>query len=251
MARRKRVPTVGAKQLHPVQVSPQIRQLEAHRTKEAARRAEAPVIAADRGAFGTANQQYQDEAQSDRGATGAVESTLAQALAGLKGSGLSGKYLQQAKQSFTNEAASTASSLPYLLAGAGEEKAKALAAARTQLTSDKATAESSAASAMNQRLKEIRGAGSTALKEEGEHSTSAAKESKEASDEVKLAVNEGKRLIAAYPTEIPSDKEEWAQFTGQIAKADGIGLRAALAATKLLQQQIALHHARQQVSPFG
>ena len=174
--RRKPVPTVpvvGSQQLHPVQVSQPIRELEAHRTREAARRESAPVLAADREAFAAAKKQYRAEAASARGATNAVESSLAQALAGLKGSGLSGRYLQQTKNEFTSRAANAASSLPFLLAGAAEERGKAFTEARSQLSQDRAAMQQSGASAFDQRLKELRGAGTTAVKEqEADHELS-------------------------------------------------------------------------------
>jgi hypothetical protein len=160
---RNRVPTVGAKQLHVAQLTPEVRRILKHRADEAARRETAPVIAADRGLIGAAKQQYRSEAASARGATSAVESALAQALAGLKGSGLSGRYLGQAKSEFTSRAADAASALPSLLAGAGEERGKAIGEARQTIAEDKAAMQQSAASKFNSSLSEERNAATSFL----------------------------------------------------------------------------------------
>jgi ElaB/YqjD/DUF883 family membrane-anchored ribosome-binding protein len=248
MARRRRVPVVGPQQLHPVQISPEIRKLEARRTKAAAHRAAAPVLAADRGEFGFAKKQYRNEAASARGATSAVEGALAQALAGLKGSGLSGTALQQTKSEFTSRAADAASALPSLLAGAQEERNKTLAADRQNLVSDRAQMQQSAAEAYNEKLKELRETGSSALKSQ---SQTASSNSKEAGEEIKRAIDEGKRLLAAYPKEQPSNPQEWAQFAGQIENAEGVGEPGAIKAAEILRKLVAVKKVRAKVNPFG
>lgn len=248
MARKKNIPVVGNKQLHPVQIAPNIRKLEARRTRAAAHRTEQPVINADKGAIGIANKEYRNEAASARGATNAEENALAQALAGLKGSGLSGRYLQQAKGEFTSRAADAASALPSLLAGAGEERTKALTTARTKLTEDRASEQSSAASAFSQRLKELRGQGSSDLKTQQGDSATEAKESKQ---ELHRALNEGKRLLDAYPEKPPNTPEKWARFASLIENADGVGEQGALKAAKILQRQFELKKAAAIRTPFG
>lgn len=162
MARR-RVPVVGTGQLNTAQLSAEQRRIEAHRAREAARREYAPQIQADRGAIGVANKQYQSEAASARGATDAVQTSLAQALAGLKESGLSGRALQQTKAEFTSRAGDAAMSLPALLAGAGEERGKALTEARSTLAQDRAAMLTSQASKFNSALSSDRNAASSVL----------------------------------------------------------------------------------------
>jgi DNA repair exonuclease SbcCD ATPase subunit len=245
MARRKTVPTVGNKQLHPVQLSPEIRHLEAKRTKAAAQRAAAPVLAADRGKFGVAKKQYQNEAASARGATNAEESALAQALSGLKGAGLKGTALQQTKSEFTSRAADAASALPSLLAGAAEERNKTLAADRQNLITDRASSEQSAAEALNQRLKELRGQGSSALKEEGKHKESAGRSvhnalivAEDLFNKTVAAAKSGEE-VGGQPVVVPSGKKEWLAFAQQVAKeAEGADPVAAVHAVEELRKRL-------------
>jgi hypothetical protein len=164
-----RVPTVGSKVLHPVQVAPPIRKLEAHRTKEAARRTAAPKLGADRAAFRIANQEYGAQARSAKAATGLVSSELTNALKGIPQDGLNGTYRRQLEEQLGGLQGQAANALPSLLAGAQEEHRAALTKDRTQLVQDRAAMQSSASAALNQRLKELRGEGSSALKTEGEH----------------------------------------------------------------------------------
>lgn len=161
---RRRIPVVGSSQLHTVQISPEVRRIEARRARRAARRESAPILAADRGAFSQAKRDYRTEASSAKGATNMVEGTLVRALAGLKTSGLSGRYLQQATKEFTSRAADAASGLPFLLAEASENRGKSLRAASSQLAQDKAAMQQNAAQMFDQRLKEMREAGASALK---------------------------------------------------------------------------------------
>lgn len=259
MARRKRVPTVGAKQLHPVQVSPEIRQLEAHRTKAAAHRAEQPVINADKSAVGLANTEFKNAAASARGGVNAEEDALTQALSGLKGSGLKGRYLQQAQNEFTSREADTASSLPALLAGAGEERTKALLAARTQLMSDRASAQSSAASAFSQRLKELRGEGSSIEKEEGKHH----KEAEEKISAAYITAANGYQEIleaAKAGTEVegvkvtaPKTEDEWRKFAETVAKhSTNTNLPESVKAVELLRKKLEAKKVGQIArGPFG
>ncbi|MGH2973892.1 MAG: hypothetical protein ACRDLL_03360 [Solirubrobacterales bacterium] len=167
MARR-RIPTVGTKGLHVAQLTPEVRSLLHHRAQREAHREFAPTLAADRTAFGAANRGYRREARSIRGATNMVESELGQALAGLKGSGLSGRYLQQARSEFTSRAADAASAIPALLAGAREERSDALAEAQQKLLGDRASQQGSAAQKFNSALRSQRDKASTILKERAE-----------------------------------------------------------------------------------
>ena len=82
MARRK-IPVVGSKGLHVAQLSPEVRRILAHRSRKAARREYAPVLRADRAAFGAANRNYRTEARSVRGATNMVQNSLDQVLGSL------------------------------------------------------------------------------------------------------------------------------------------------------------------------
>jgi hypothetical protein len=242
-----RVPTVGAKQLHPVQLTPEMRKILAHRSRRAAHREYSPVLAADRGAFKSANRAYRTEASSVRNATGMVENQLAQALAGLSSSGLSGKYKHQVQQEFTARQQDVASAIPFLLSNAAQERTSAIQDARGQLTSDQAQMQKSGASMFNQLLKEGREAGTSALKEQAKKHSDVKTESKEAAAEVDLALTEAKRLLAAYPEEHPTTPEQWAIFTGEVAKGEGIKLPAAVKAVQTLQ----LQRAWSKATPFG
>jgi hypothetical protein len=150
------LPTVGAKALHIAQLPPRVRKILAHRAKAAARREYAPILAADRGAFGTANRDYRAEAASARGATNATESALMQALGHVGGLGISGRYKQQLKNEFSSRAADTASALPVLLAGAQEERGDALREAQQQFASDRAQMLQSGAVKFNSELESQR-----------------------------------------------------------------------------------------------
>jgi hypothetical protein len=172
MPRRKRkgnVPVVGAKQLHPVQLSPQVRNLEAKRAKAAAQRTYAPVLAADRQGVQAARRESRRAVGSARGATNAVTTTLAQALGTLGQTGLSGRELQQTKRELTSRIGDAASELPGFLAGLREEGAGDVQKARLELIQDRAERGKAAAGNLNTRLKELRGAGSSAIEaEQGE-----------------------------------------------------------------------------------
>jgi hypothetical protein len=179
MARKRKVPVVGAKQLHSVQLSPQVRNLEAKRAKAAAQRSYAPVLAADRQGVQAARQESRRAVGSARGATNAVTTTLAQALGTLGQTGLSGRELQQTKHEFTSRIGDAASELPGFLAGLREEGAEGVQKARLELIQDRAERGKAAAGDFNTRLKELRGAGSSALKSEQEKREAEAKEQAE------------------------------------------------------------------------
>ena len=248
MARKRGIPVVGAKQLHPVQLSPQVRRIEAHRTREAARREAAPVLASDRSAFGAANREYRTQARSARGATSAVQGSLAEALGGLKASGLSGRYLQQARNEFMSREADAASALPALLAGAQEERSKAILDARQQLLSDRAQMQQSAASDFNQRLKELRGQGSSVLKSEekeaesGGLSKSELKSLENAGIALHDAIAQWKKdpeLQAGNPLQT---KEDWLKLAHGLTKEyDGFGLAEAAKVIAALRRRWQKH----------
>jgi hypothetical protein len=155
------LPTVSAKDLHTVQLDPKLRKILHHRAAAANRREYAPILAADRSAFGAANQAYQAEARSVKGATHMVEDALTQALQGLKGSGLSGGYLRQTQNELTARQGDAASSIPYLLADASQARTAAIGDARQQLVSDKAQMLSGTAADFNSLLASQREKGSS------------------------------------------------------------------------------------------
>jgi hypothetical protein len=236
-----RIPTVGAKQLHPVQLSKGIRRRRYRQAKNAARRESAPILRADQAAFGSANRAYGMEASSVKNATSMVEQQLAAALQGLGASGLSGKYKRQAAQEFTARQADAASAIPFLLANAAQDRTKSIEEARNQLMGDRAQMQSTAASKFNQLLKEDRSAGTSAIeaaqKKRESSKEGSREEAKVANKEVNLAVQEVRRLLQAYPEEHPETKEEWSAFVGQVAKAEGVGLRAAMDGVRQYQQE--------------
>lgn len=123
------------------------------------------MLAADRAAFGTANQRFRSEKQSIRGATGMAQNSLAQALRGLKSSGLQGRYLRQTTQELTARQGDVAGSVPFLISDAARERGEASQTARSELVSDQALMQKSAAEVFNQLLKEERGKASTVLKQ--------------------------------------------------------------------------------------
>ena len=160
------VPTVGQKQLHIAQLSPKVRKILKHRAAAANRREYAPVLAADRSAFGAANADYRTQAQSIRGATHMSEAAISQAIRGLRKSGLSGGYLKQALHELTARQGDAASAVPFLLSDAQEERSKALGDARQQLLTDRAGMQQGIASDFNSALESQRTKASTVLKEQ-------------------------------------------------------------------------------------
>jgi hypothetical protein len=157
------VPVVGPKQLHIAQLSPRARKILAHRARQAARREYAPVKAADRQAIGLVNREYGVQARSAKAATNMVGASLTQALQKLPSTGLSGGYLKQAANELAARRADAASSLLFLLADAGSERRKGLIEAKTQLISDRADQQKSAAEKLNSLLSSERDAASSYL----------------------------------------------------------------------------------------
>jgi hypothetical protein len=163
-----RIPVVGPKDLHTAQLSPQERRLLHKRAAAANRREAAPVLAADRAAFGGINRTYQNEASSVRGAAQMTESVLANALRGLQGSGLSGQYLKQAVGELSSRQGDAASAIPFLLSDARENRASELGDARQQLIEDRAAMQEGTAQDFNSSLESARNDASQVLKEQQE-----------------------------------------------------------------------------------
>lgn len=163
------IPVVGTKGVHAIQLSPELRKLLHHRAAEAARREFEPVLAADRGALGAVNRTYRTEAGAARNSTQMVQGILANALGSLKGSGLKGGYLKQAVNELGARQASSASSLPFLLADAQEARSKGLTEGRQQIASDRASYLQSVASGFNSLLGSARSTASQTTKEREEH----------------------------------------------------------------------------------
>lgn len=221
-----RIPTVGTGRLNTAQLSPGERRILARRSKRAAQREYAPVIAADKRAFGTANRAYQVQKQSVRGATNMVENTLAQTLRGLKGSGLKGNYLRQVQDEITSRQQDVASSIPQLLADAATEKASAYRDARTQLLTDRAQKQQSKAQMFNQLLKEERGKASTILKEENKGPSKSEMEGlKNAAKGLQIMISEWKndpKLQEEFPL---VSNEDWLGLVKDLQKSyDGVTL---------------------------
>lgn len=170
MPRRKKkkgnVPVVGSKQLHPVQISPRVRRLEAKRARAAAHREAAPEKAAAKEGVRAARRESRRSLTSARKGTQALAGTLEQALAGLGSTGLTGRERQQTSREFSGRIADAASALPALLAGLREEGAEDIGKARRELQGVRAAEKSSAASKFNSQLEELRNAGSSAIEAE-------------------------------------------------------------------------------------
>jgi hypothetical protein len=163
-----RVPVVGTQGLHTAQLSPEVRRILHRRAVKANRREYAPVLNADRQALGGINREYQNEASSVRGAASMTEAMLAQALAGLKASGLHGSYLKQATEELTSRQGDAAAAIPFLLSDAREGRTKAIGEAKQQLVQDRASMLKGTAADFNQLLKEGRSTASQILKEQQE-----------------------------------------------------------------------------------
>lgn len=173
------LPTVTAKDLHSVQLSPQLRKMLHRRAQGANRREYAPVLAADRASLGAIKGQYRTQAASARNASGMVENALSRALAGLKSSGLHGGYLKQATREITSRQGDTAAALPFLLADAQESRNKELLEGRQQLLQDRSAMQQGTASDFDQLLKETRGQGSSL---EAKRATERKKKAEEAAE---------------------------------------------------------------------
>lgn len=167
-----RIPTVGTGDVHTVQLSPELRRIERRRTRRAARRAAAPVLAADKATLRETGGTYRTQVNSIRGATAMTDSALMQALQGGL-AGLSGKYRQQVKSELLARLHDASAIVPALVAEAGENRQKESGEARQQLREDRASMLQSAATSFNERLKELRTAGASAVKEkQDEHGLS-------------------------------------------------------------------------------
>lgn len=162
-----RIPTVGPKAVHTVQLSPRLRRIEARRARRATHREHAPVIAADKATLHEVGGNLGREVQSIKGATAMTDSALLQALrGGLKG--LKGQYRQQVKSELLARLHDAAATVPALVAEAQETAHKEGTEARQQLRSDVAARQQDFAETFDQRLKELRGQGATAVKEKEE-----------------------------------------------------------------------------------
>jgi len=187
-----------------------------------------------------------------------VEGSLAQALAGLKTSGLSGRYLQQASKEFTSRTADAASALPFLLAEASENRGKANSEARSQLMQDRAAMQQSAAGAFNQRLKELRTAGSSALKAKEAGKGDGA--SRSVHNALIIAVtgysellkNSGKSTEEGTEIHPPRTDQEWRRFATQVAEeAEGADPVDAMNAVKILRERINRKVKKGNLRPLG
>lgn len=248
---RKRVPTVSAADLNIVQLDPQTRRIINRRSRKAAQREWAPVLAADRQALQIPKQEYRNQAQSAKGATAAMQSSLVQALAGLKGSGLGGRYLQQTKGEFTSRMSDAAAALPSLLAGAAEERAKSSQEARQTLLQDRASMQQSAAAKANQGLKEARTAGASFLKEQENSGDSRDEEDKESWAQANEAIKDALSIWQENePIEIDGEMvrpkelnplktvDDWRRFAhGLESEYEGVTLDSAMKAIDRLLRE--------------
>jgi hypothetical protein len=229
-----RIPVVGPKQLHTAQLSPQERRLLHKRAAAANRREYQPVLGADRAAVGGINRQYRNEAGSIRGANEMSESALKDALAGLASTGLSGRYLQQAKRDLLARQEATAGSLPFLLSDAQENRADALGEARQQLLQDKASMLQSTAQDFNSSLESARGDASQVLKEQQEKREAELKENEDqgkpkfdadALANAKLALQNALKKWSENPTiEVNGDEIPLQQYNPLKSKDDYLRL---------------------------
>lgn len=159
------LPTITPADLHIVQLSPKLRRILKQRAARANQREYAPVLAADRAAFGEANRNFRTEAGAARGASQMVEGALTKSLAGLKGSGLTGGYLKQVKNEISSRQGDTAASIPFLIADAREARNSALGEARQNFRTDRAAMLQGTAADFNSMLESARSSGSTVEKE--------------------------------------------------------------------------------------
>lgn len=161
-----RIPTVGPKQVHTVQLSPKLRRILHERAAKQNRREYAPVLEADRAALQVPQAEYETKVGAAKGAASAIESSLAAALAGLQGSGLKGHSLQQAIAGLTGRQGDALQALPYAYAGAAEERGKAQREGRLALQQDRAQMLQGIASDFDSLLESARSSGGQSLKEQ-------------------------------------------------------------------------------------
>jgi hypothetical protein len=194
-----RVPVVGTKQLHTVQLSPGLRKILHERAARQNRREYAPVIGADKAAIQIPQREYETQVGAAKGASSAIQTSLAQALAGLKASGLQGHSLQQAIAGLSSRQGEALESLPYAYAGAAEERTKGQREARLKLLEDRAQRQQGTASDFDNLLESGRSSGAEALKE---------KAGRERSHDQEVAKNEH-----AHEAEVKESHREKAQET--------------------------------------
>lgn len=265
------VPTIGLHGVHAVQLSPKLRKLLHHRAVAEARREAAPVLAADRAALRIPKQEYRTNAAANKGATDAVASSLASALASLGDSGLKGHYRQETAQGLRDQRAAALAALPYLNAIAGEERAKGMTEARTQLAQDRGAMLHNAAKGFNELLGSARDAGATTEKERDEHREAHQQEVAEnqrqhlqaakkavrgrvtknrepVENAFHVALTGYKALVEHQGEETkngneihpPKTNADWEQFVTQVEKEAGQGNRLdAEAAVKKLRERLA------------
>jgi len=264
MARR-RLPTVGPRQLAQVRLAPRERAILHRRAVGAARRENLPAIRAARRAvgieklgYGQAKQAFRTERKSVIGATNLFDAYAARALRGAKTSGLRGRYRQEVLGEITSRRQDAASSIPFLLADAAQQRAEDIAnvrqnvlEARQGVTEARAGQKTDVATAFNQLLKEARTAGASELKSRQTRRREARQKATEAqadfTKEVTDALHEAGRLLRQNPKKLPqlhaqsvNKKIEawWAGFQDAISNAEGVGLRAARIAAERLRKRI-------------
>lgn len=184
-----RIPVVGTKNVHTVQLSAHLRQVLHERSSRQNRREYAPIIAADKAAIGVPQHEYETQVGAAKGGASAIQASLAQALAGLQGSGLHGRTLQQAIQGLSSRQGEAIQALPYAYAGAAEDRNKAQREARLQLAGDRAKRQSGIATDFDNLLESNRSSGAESIKEaegrERSHDLEVAKNEHEHDAEVK------------------------------------------------------------------
>lgn len=272
----RKLPQVGTRDLNTVTLSPELRKILRRRAHNAAKRVYAPILEADRQAFRDINRAYQTEAKAVRGATSMVQESLAQALAGLKRSGLRRGYLRQAVNELTSRQADAARAIPFLLADARENRAQALSEAQQQLAQDRAAMLQDSAQGFNSLLASQREKGATEI---GERKDRARRE-REAKGRgldldpvklrnAKLALKDALRQWAKNPTveidgeEVPlkqlnplRTRQDWERFAvGLVGQYPGFGLAEAdavirrLLANRARKQRQGRQAARPQPAP--
>lgn len=240
-----RIPVVGTKQLHTAQLSPQERRILHKRAVAANRREYGPVLGADRAAFGGINRDYRNEASSVRGAAAMTEEMLAQALQGLKASGLKGNYLRQAMNELTSRQGDAAAAIPFLLSDAREARTDALGQAKQQLVQDRAAMQQGIAQDFDSSLEGARSDASQVLKEQQEKREAASRDHGESMfdpkdlQNAKLALKDALTAWAKNPMvegpegdEVPlkslnplKTREDWLRFAaGLDHQYSGFGL---------------------------
>lgn len=261
-----KIPVVGPKQVHAVQLSPKLRAILHKRAAAANRRAYAPVLSADRAAFTIPQSEYETQVGAAKGGASAIEASLAQALAGLQGSGLHGHALQDAINSLKSRQGEALQALPYAFAGAAEERTKGRREDRQQLLEDRADMLKGIGTSFNSLLEGARSSGSEGLKEQegrerthnqdvAENHREKAKESTEGtvvSENVQsayqVALSGYKWLLAHHGEETKAGNEikppkavpEWEEFVKTVAKEAGAGdYKDSLEAVETLRKQLA------------